>query len=384
MGNRYFLHSALIGLSLLCLAQGSAAAGKVRKDTLRTEVSGRQITVRVSYPITEAADRIVLWTRDRTSTSFVSGMSRENLLLRPSIRNSLLAEGIICAEYIDETGTVDYGKCHFADDDPLTGAADMKAVADCLKKQPNLAGKKVIVLGFGDECMTDVLFATAHQGNVQGLVLVSPRVDNTLSTIGAERKNALLNSHIEYLSATRQAHLDSLNAASSLDSEYGADVLSRLLYDRQHVEPLEGVAATCTKPGQVYAQVEKSLTADWQKEDENTRDFWKNDVAQYVKFFTSELTPCRTRFLITNWPQLYGRLTCPMLVLFGKNDTEMDWAHNKALLEQVQPKQTLTVIDGADHEMKDNVSFFKGRASSDAYMTIARWCGTAFAKKPGK
>lgn len=61
-------------------------------------------------------------------------------------------------------------------------------------------------------------------------------------------------------------------------------------------------------------------------------------------------------------PELYEsltivpKLTCPTLVLHGRNDTLVPLAHGQALYDTMTCPKTLTIIDGADHNNLSNSS----------------------------
>lgn len=252
-----------------------------------------------------------------------------------------------------------------------------------LKQLDKLKGLKFTIFAFGEECFVAATVCSRIKDDVARTVLVSPLLDNCISSLSHQRLYTITSTEkINYNANTwDEVFTDSLNRASSMDAEYSDDVLSRLLFIRQHQEPLDSIAALCDDVASATTKVTDYLSAQWEREDMATQNFWHNDGNAYCRFFSRHLTADRIAFLQADMKNLYGSISCPMMYIYGKSDATLDTNVNAKMMEEaLGGKDALkekgckqVMLDGYDHYLKQTLGPTAGSIAPDVVVAIVSW-----------
>lgn len=340
-------------------------------ENLTIVCDGQQVSIRLTYPFTDKVDGVVLWINDGKRDSFIADVAQRYYDVRATLRGSLFKTRFASAEYTVPSG--------------LAKADVAVNVIERLRQIDKLNGLKFTIFAFDAECHIAATVCSRMKGLVARAVLVSPLLDNSVSSLSNQRLYAATATQtINYNADTwDDATTDSLNKVSSLDTEYSGDVLSQLLFIRQHQEPLDCIAAWCDDVESAMTKAKRHLLAQWEREDKATHSFWHNNANDYCLYFLRHLTTDRIAFQQTDMKERYGNVSCPVMFIYGKSDATLDAEANaKMMVEALRGKDALkekgckqVLLDGYDHHLKQTLGPTAGSIAPETVVAIVS-CAT--------
>lgn len=354
-------------LAILMLSPFSSVEmqGKdAESEMLTIDSGGHQIKIRITYPFSRKVEGVVVWMNNGDRDSFIADVGRRYYDVRATMRGALFKARFASAEYISPKGV---SQTDIAVD-----------VIKRLKQVKELDGRKIALFAFGDECLVAAKVCGRMADDIGKVVLVSPLLDNRPSSLSQQRLRAAMTSEtVNYDSQSwNEEKLDSINRASSLDAEYSGDILSRLLFSRQHEEPLDSIAASCPDVAAAMKKAEGYLRNRWESEDEAVHGFWKMSCENYCHYFLRSLTEERIDFLQTDMKTVYGGIKCPLMYIYGLNDVTLDVDENVCLMKNATGKTSeakQVVLEGYGHDLKQSYGDAAGSVEPEVVVAIVGW-----------
>lgn len=366
--NNILVAILLAGVILSLIPIVEAQGKNAESEYITIESGGRKVQIRITYPFSSKVEGVVVWMNVGERDSFIPDVARRYYDVRATMRGALFKARYASAEYI-----------------PSAGISQEDAAVDVIKRLKQirkLDGKKIALLAFGDECVVAAKACCRLKDIIDRMTLVSPLLDNSPASMSQHRLyEALKTEKVNYDTRSwNEERLDSLNRASSLDAEYSGDVLSRLLFVRQHEDPLDSIAASCKDIATVMEMSKSYLLDRWDKENIDVKNFWRMSSENYCHYFLKGLTAERIAFLQTNMKTLYGGINCPLMYIYGQNDVTMDVDENVRLMSTAIGKSSLgvhdvkqVVLEGYNHDLKQSYGERAGSVEPEVVVAIVSW-----------
>lgn len=357
------MKKTLLLIILVCSTFSSVAKNAV-SEMMRIDCNGQNVDIRLTYPFTNKVEGVVLWVNDGRRDTFIADVAKRYYDVQATLRGSFFKTKFASAEYLVPPGV---------------HAVDVaEAVVGRLKQVEQLRGLKFSLMAFGDECLVAARLCDRVGDDIAKVVLVSPLVDNSRASLMANRIYAATAAErVDYGGGNGDDNAtDSLNRASSLDTEYSSDVLSRLLFAKQHLDPLDSIATTCHDAGEAMARCREYLSSLWDKEDTATKAFWRHSKEDYTRYFLRGFTQERIYLLQADMKKVYGGIACPVMYIYGKSDVTLDAVDNAAMMSEALRGRTGTkqvLLEGYDHELRQTLGQQAGAVDPEVVTAIVGW-----------
>lgn len=371
--------TAIIIAALLPLTAAVAASAKSAvsvSDTLHADISGTRVEIKVSYPFKSSADGIVLWCGGGIGNRFIATVAQRYHDVAATLRGAVLYAGYASVEYICENNVRNHTE---AIDDPAAQAELMCQVVARVRKDKRLEGKRVVVFAYDSGCMAAAMLYPKLGSDISKMFMVSPMTDNSLPAIKRMRTALATSESVSYTGdASMKAAVDSMNAASALDAAFSADILGRLMFCCQHVEPLDSIIKSSPASEQADDAIRDYLTAQWQREPSAVHDYWHGQSDAYCSYLSRSVTPGRIRMLQADLPALYGGIRCPVKVVYGADDAGMDAKASVRMMRDALTGKGNTAVDvqaleDYGHDLRRVDRYNRGTVSQLVINDIAEW-----------
>lgn len=342
-------------LSVCYTANGKTDISK--SDTLSMDFNGRHVDIEVSYPFKSKVDGIVLWCDGGQRNTFIPHVGKKYEDVEATLRGAVLYAGYASVEYIGGCGTIQKNGLVYHDDDPETQTQIMQKVIERIHQEKSLSNKKTMIFAFDKGCMAAALLYPKMKDDISKILLVSPMIDNSLATIKRMRVKSAMAERVKYfVDKGERERVDSMNAASDLDADYSSDILGRLQYERQHVEPLDSIVKNCHTMDTAYVAVKNYLMEKWRQEPLSVHNYWQGKAESYCCFFGRSATPGRVKMLMTDMDKLYGNIQCSVKVIYGAKDTKLDATTSMRMMRDTQwPVKDIGDKNDAKQEADSNI-----------------------------
>jgi pimeloyl-ACP methyl ester carboxylesterase len=369
--------TALFSMTTVTTANGKTSISE--SDTLSIDINGRQVQIKVSYPFDSNVNGIVMWCDGGMRDTFIANVAKRYYDVSATLRGAVLYAGYASVEYIDKNGMKCVNGSTFSDDDPKLQAEIMQKVVERVHKESRLSGKHVAIFAYDQGCLAAAMSYPLLKDDINKILLVSPMIDNSLSTIKLLRTKKANSEPVTYVVEDGlKAKVDSMNAVSSLDAEFSADILGMLMFDRQHVEPIDSIIKSCSTVEKASDAVKSYLMEQWQRESLSVHNYWQGQADAYCSYFSRSATSGRVRMLLMDLRGLYANIQCPVKAVYGADDSRLDVSGSMRMMTEALKSKGNTsvevqVLDDYGHDLRRVDRYNRGTVSQSVINNIVKW-----------
>lgn len=367
--------TAMLSVTTVMTAGGKASVSA--SDTLSVDVAGSHVQIKVSYPFGSNVNGIVMWCDGGLRDTFIASVAKRYYDVSATLRGAVLYAGYASVEYLDKNRTRCVNGSTYTEDDPKLQAEIMQKVVERVHEESRLGGKRVTIFAYDQGCLAAAMSYPHLKDDIKKILLVSPMIDNSLSTIKLLRTKKALSEPVTYVvEEGLKAKVDSMNAASSLDAEFSADILGMLMFDRQHVEPIDSIIKSCSAVEKASDAVKGYLMKQWQRESPVVHTYWQGQANAYCSYFSRSATSGRIRMLLLDLRGLYANIQCPLRVVYGAADTQLDIPVSMRMMTGALKGNTsieVQKLDGYGHDLRRVDRYNRGSVSQSVINDIVKW-----------
>ena len=358
-------------------------------DTFSVNSPKGGIKVKVSYPAAgiKVKDKIVLWSSHPTDNTFIDETLDGDVNISVVLRKALLDSGYVNIEYLGRNDSVIYSGHKFCSTSIKTRADDFKYVIDAMRKRQEFKSKHFILVGCSFGTMVNGITYLECPKSVYALLQVSPVAVSPKENWETQK----IKRYFAYDQPTAwdifafhcsQAYLDStINKLSSLDSHYILDENGSgyFKYMKEHVNTLLAFIWKYKNMDSIYKHLESYIRNNWQKEDSATKELYKNKYDAYYKVQAHCMTPEQIISNLLNPDDIYPKIKCPVLGVFGTRDIYIDYAKEDSAMQSLLKKggnnqYTSLVFEGYDHQISKQVKHKDNHFVEDSVIEkIMKW-----------
>jgi pimeloyl-ACP methyl ester carboxylesterase len=362
----------LIIVCLLLISSFKLEAKRVSEriivtDTFSVNSPKGGIKVKVSYPASgiKVKDNVVLWSNHPRNNTFIDETLDGEVNISVVLRKALLDSGYVNIEYLGRNDSVIYSGHKFCSTSIKTRADDFKYVIDAMRKRQEFKSKHFILAGCSFGAMVNGVTYLECPKSVYALLQVSPAATSPKEFWETQKTKRYYAYDEPYAFAFHcsQAYLDStINKLSSLDSHYILDLNGSgyFKYMKEHVDTLLSLIWKYENMDSIYKHLESYISNNWQKEDSVTKELYKNKYDEYYKVQAHCMTPEQIIGHLLNPEDIYPKIKCPVLDVFGTEDIYLDYATENSAMQSLLKKggnnqYTSFVFEGYDHQISKQV-----------------------------
>jgi len=358
-------------------------------DTFSVNSPKGGIKVKVSYPAAgiKVKDKIVLWSSHPTDNTFIDETLDGDVNISVVLRKALLDSGYVNIEYLGRNDSVIYSGHKFCSTSIKTRADDFRYVIDAMRKRKELKSKHFILAGCSFGAMVNGMTYLKCPKSIYALLQVSPGATSPKEHWETQKvKNYFAYDQQAawdiFAFHCSQAYLDStINKLSSLDSHYILDVNGSgyFKYMKEHFDTLYSFIGKYKNMDSIYKHLESYIRNNWQKEDFATKELYKNKYDAYYKVQAHCMTPEQIISNLLNPDDIYPKIKCPVLGVFGTRDIYIDYAKEDSAMQSLLKKggnnqYTSLVFEGYDHQISKQVKHKDNHFVEDSVIEkIMKW-----------
>src|SRR5574344_247170 len=339
-------------------------------DTFSVNSPKGGIMVKVSYPAAgiKVKDKVVLWSNHPRDNALIDETLDGDVTISVVLRKALLDSGYVNIEYLGRNDSIIYSGHKFCSTSVKTRADDFKYVIGAMRKRQEFKSKHFILAGCSFGATVNGVTYLECPKSVYALLQVSPVAISPKESWETQKvrnyfaydQPAALDIFAFHCS---QAYLDStINKLSSLDSHYLLDVNGSgyFKYMKEHVDTLYSFITKYENMDSIYKHLESYISNNWQKEDSVTKELYKNKYDEYYKVQAHCMTPEQIIARLLNPEDIYPKIKCPVLGVFGTEDVYLDYATENSAMQSLLRKggnnqYTSLVFEGYDHQISKQV-----------------------------
>ena len=358
-------------------------------DTFSVNSPKGGIKVKVSYPAAgiKVKDKVVLWSNHPRNNTLIDETLDDDVTISIVLRKALLDSGYVNIEYLGRNDSVIYSGHKFCSTSIKTRADDFRYVIDAMRKRKELKSKHFILAGCSFGAMVNGMTYLKCPKSIYALLQVSPGATSPKEHWETQKvKNYFAYDQQAawdiFAFHCSQAYLDStINKLSSLDSHYILDVNGSgyFKYMKEHFDTLYSFIGKYKNMDSIYKHLESYIRNNWQKEDFATKELYKNKYDAYYKVQAHCMTPEQIISNLLNPDDIYPKIKCPVLGVFGTRDIYIDYAKEDSAMQSLLKKggnnqYTSLVFEGYDHQISKQVKHKDNHFVEDSVIEkIMKW-----------
>jgi pimeloyl-ACP methyl ester carboxylesterase len=317
------------------------------------------LSVKLSYPEKwTKKDKIIVWSMPTWDDAFLSDTTCNGcrLWICPVMRQQLLDSGYLNIEYIGRNDSVIINNHKYRKSDMHTKSADLENLLSYIQSVKQLKNKKILLIGHSEGCDINSIVASNPLSRVSAIVQLAAPCESGKKTTEYMRleKNSFESMlHFSY-------GINFHNKSSSLDSNYKSDEKNPFegykLFIKEHIDPLDSIIYKFDAVDSIYLQLNLYLQDQWNREDEETKKFYRNDYKNYYQLFAGYIDPWTIALRKFDPEKYYPFIHCPVLAVHGTEDERVDCYPNIENMDRLLKKGgnlnfEKRILEGYDHSL---------------------------------